>query len=326
MAKRNLTRRRFMKDTAMLGAAAAAMKAADEAGAAAKAPGKLPTIELGKLKVSRLILGSNPFFGFAHRGGSKLAEKMKAYYTDERICAVLDEAASLGVTAVAAPPYDRWIKLFGKYLEGGGKLRIWIAQPDPGPGQMKRAITAAAKGGAKAVFIQGACADHQFGRKGFDTLRGWLEHIRSFSLPAGLGSHRPDTHCEYERRKLPTDFYFQCFFQAHLGRYVMKHRDLAVAAIRKIDKPVIGYKILAAGRLDPKEAFPFALKHLRPKDGVCVGVYPPEKKTMIAEDAALTTKLSVGIAINCPSAFRGGRCGSARPAGRTPVPAGRSRA
>ena len=46
------------------------------------APTKLPTIQLGTLRVSRLILGSNPFFGFAHRGGRRLAERMKAYYTN----------------------------------------------------------------------------------------------------------------------------------------------------------------------------------------------------------------------------------------------------
>lgn len=277
----------------MVAAAAAAMRAAGGQAAGQEAGGKLPAIQLGKLSVSRLILGSNPFFGFAHRGGSQLAEAMKAYYTDERICAVLDEAASLGVTAVAAPPYDRWVKLFGRYLDGGGKLRVWIAQPDPDARQMRKAITTAAKGRAKAIFIQGGCADGQFDRKGFDTLRGWLEHIRGFGLPAGLASHRPDTHCEYERRGLPADFYFQCFFNPVGESYKMEHRDLAVAAIRKIDaKPVIGYKILGAGRVPAREGFAFAFRHLRAKDGVCVGVYPPEKKDMIAEDAALTVEHS----------------------------------
>ena len=275
----------------MISAAAAAMRAAGGAEGAA-AGGKLPTIRLGKLAVSRLILGSNPFFGFAHRGGAKLAEKMKAYYTDERIMETLDQAAALGITAVAAPPYERWIRLFGRYVDKGGKLRTWIAQPDSDPRQMRRVIAAAAKGGAKAVFIQGARADEQFARGGFQTLKGWLEHIRGFGLPAGLASHRPDTHPEYERRELPTDFYYQCFFQPVGEKYVFAHRDLAVATIGKIAKPVVGYKVLAAGRIPAKDGFEFAFRYLRAKDGLCVGVYPPEKPDMIAEDAALTRKLS----------------------------------
>jgi hypothetical protein len=277
-----------MKDTAMIGAAAAAMNAADATGAT----GAMPTIRLGKLKVSRLILGSNPFFGFAHRGGKKLENQMKAHYTDDRIMAVLEEAAALGITAVAAPPYERWIKLFGRYLKSGGKLRTWIAQPDPPGDKMADAIHAAAKGGAKAVFIQGGRADEHFGWGRFDRLTEWLKLIRGCKLPAGLASHRPDTHPEYERRGLPTDFYFQCFFQPVGEQYVMAHRDLAVATIRKLDKPVIGYKILGAGRVPADEAFAFAFKHLRDKDGVCVGIYQKERPGILTQDAKLACALS----------------------------------
>ena len=142
MTRRPLTRRRFLTDTAVAAAATAAIRASD-AGAEPTAGGKLPTISLGKLKVSRLILGSNPFFGFAHRGKG-LGAKMKAYYTDQRIMTVLDEAADMGITAVAAPVYDRWIKLFAAYLAKGGKLKTWIAQPDPPGGEMSKAIAAAA--------------------------------------------------------------------------------------------------------------------------------------------------------------------------------------
>jgi len=283
----SVSRRRFLKETAMIGAAAAAMQTAEGADAA-KAVGKMPTIRLGKLKVSRLILGSNPFFGFAHRGGKKLQEEMKAYYTDERIMEVLESAAGLGVTAVAAPPYDRWIKLFGRYVKGGGKLRTWIAQPDPPGGKMVEAIEAAIEGGAKAIFIQGGRADEHFGWKRFDVIETWLKLIRSHKLPAGLASHRHDTHPEYERRGLPTDFYFQCFFRPVQERYELKHRDLAVATLKTLDKPVIGYKVLAAGRLPADEAFAFALKHLRSKDGLCVGIYEKERPGILRQDAAFT--------------------------------------
>lgn len=290
MTRRPVTRRRFLTDTAVAAAATAAMRASD-AGAAVTAGGKLPTISLGKLKVSRLILGSNPFFGFAHRGKG-LGARMKAYYTDQRIMTVLDEAAEMGITAVAAPVYDRWIKLFAAYLDKGGKLKTWIAQPDPPGGEMSKAITAAAKGGATAIFIQGARVDEHVGWNRWDRLLGWVKQVRDLGLPAGMASHRPDVHVEAEKRKFPTDFYYQCFFQAASGKYLMKHRDLAVAAIRQIDKPVVGYKVLAAGRLEPDQAFAFAFEHIRAKDGVCVGVYPPDKEGMIAQDAGLVRKLS----------------------------------
>lgn len=269
--------------------ATAARRAKGKAGTSA---GKLPMIRLGKLKVSRLILGSNPFFGFAHRGPKKLGQTMEAYFTDERIMEVLEAAAEEGITAVAAPCYERWIGLFSRYLDQGGRLRTWIAQPDDEPRRMRRAIAAAANGRAGAVFIQGARADDQFDRGGFRTLSGWLDHIHAFGLPAGLASHRADTHCEYERRGLPADFYFQCFYRPINERYARSDRDANVAALGRIDaKPVIGYKILAAGRVPPEQAFPYAFAHLRPKDGVCVGIYPPDNPAMLAQNATLTRTL-----------------------------------
>lgn len=48
---------------------------------------------------------------------------------------------------------------------------------------------------------------------------------------------------------------------------------------RQVDQPCLGFKILAAGRMCQKEhmvreAFKFAFEHLKPKDGVIVGMYP----------------------------------------------------
>lgn len=287
----NISRRQLLKETVVIAGAAAAMRAAGAAESTTAPAGPFPTIRLGKLQVSRLILGSNPFFGFAHGPG---ADEMKAYYTDERIMAVMDEAAKLGVTAVAAPPYPRWLALWKGYRDRGGKLAHWLAQPDPDPRRMAAAIDAAAKGGAAAIFVQGGRVDNAFQAGKFDLLTGWLKRIHGHGVPAGLAAHLPDAHPEFERRKLPADFYFQCFYQFEAGkeRWLAEYRDQAVATIAKIDKPVVAYKILAAGRLPTKQAFAFAFAHLRTKDGVCVGVFPPRKQDMIQEDTALTLSLT----------------------------------
>ena len=277
----------FSRKPQCSGAAAAALRTCEGMAAADDRPSELPKIRLGSLEVSRLILGSNPFFGYAHQPGD-LGRQMVEYYTDERIIEVLTEAAALGVTAVAAPPQQRWIDLYRRYLDGGGKLTNWIAQPDGDPGQMKEEITRAVRGGAKAVFIQGHRVEDQFAWKRMDVVRGWLEHIKSLGVPAGMASHRPDIHPVAEQEGFPTDFYYQCFFRP--DTYRMEERDLAIETIRKIAKPVVGYKILAAGRLPADEAFAFALKHLAAKDGMCVGVFPKVKPGMIEEDVRLARK------------------------------------
>lgn len=286
---RDPTRRQFLHQTAVLGTAVAAMRMVDGVDAAEPSPGRLPQIKLGTLQVSRLILGSNPFFGFAHKPGDA-EQRMKAYYTPRRIMAVMDEAAEHGITAVWTPPYPHWIRLWNEYRDRGGKLRIWIGQPDPEPSLMKQHITAAAENGARAICIQGERIDAEFRAGRWDVLRQWLDHAHSYGLPAGMASHRPDVHLAAEAKGLPTDFYHQCFFRPET--YTDEVRAKAIAAIKRIDKPVVGYKVLAAGRRQPQEAFSYAFRHLARKDGICVGVFPKDQPGQISENATLTRELS----------------------------------
>jgi hypothetical protein len=159
---------------------------------------------------------------------------------------------------------------------------------------LKNEITTAIRAGAKAAFIQGLRVEQQFRAGRLDVLRDWVEHIRSLGVPAGMAAHQPDIHLAVEKAEFPTDFYYQCFYRGDKEVYQAEDRDLAVETIRQISKPVVAYKILAAGRLSGEEGFRFAFRHLAPKDGACVGIYPPGKRGMLAEDVDLARRLSKG--------------------------------
>lgn len=283
------TRRQFLREAATMGAAMAAVDAAQAASSGEATPQAMPTIRLGDLEVSRFILGSNPFFGFAHKPDDT-GKRMRAYYTQERIMATMDEAADHGITAVWTPCYDHWIRLWDTYRERGGKLKTWIGQPDPKPEQMKAHIKACAEHGGKAICIQGCRIDEQMGKKRYGVVRRWLDLIHELGLPAGIATHRPTTHLVAEDHKLPTDFYHQCVYQPE--NYSPTCLQQALATIGKLDKPVVAYKVLAAGRIPPQTAFPRLFRRLRPKDGLCVGVFPKDDPDQIAEDVALTCTLS----------------------------------
>jgi inorganic triphosphatase YgiF len=60
-----------------------------------------------------------------------------------------------------------------------------------------------------------------------------------------------------------------------------------VRAVQHLSKPAIHYKVLAAGRNDPQEAFAFVARYLRSQDGVCVGVYSKHNPNMLREDLEL---------------------------------------
>ena len=54
-------------------------------------------VHLGNLRVSRFILGSNPFSGFSHQS-PEMDRRMMRYYTTQRIKETLREAERLGMT------------------------------------------------------------------------------------------------------------------------------------------------------------------------------------------------------------------------------------
>ena len=65
-----------------------------------------------------------------------------------------------------------------------------------------------------------------------------------------------------------------------------------MAAIDRLDKPVVAYKILGAGRLPASEGFEYAFKHIKRKDGVCVGIYAREAIDQIRQNATYTEMLT----------------------------------
>lgn len=289
-----MKRREFLVTGAAvtLGCLAGAAKSASGVSARAKPAGAIPSVRLGTLEVSRLILGSNPFWGYSHKS-AQLDEEMRRHHTDERIIQILDEAADCGLTAVASPPDERWRKLWTRYSENGGRLKIWISQCHGKPEKMLEEIDLSVKAGAKAIFIQGARVEEQFGRSHFDRLRTWIEHIKEAGLPAGAAAHWPEIHPELERRKFPTDFYYQCMYNvSKTSDYSPAEREKAVATIERLEKPVIAYKILAAGRLSAGEGFEFAFNQIKRKDGVCVGIYAQNAIDQIRQNATYTEMLT----------------------------------
>ncbi|MBM4092684.1 MAG: hypothetical protein FJ276_25200 [Planctomycetes bacterium] len=290
-SKTDSSRRRFLQGVLAVGVGVAVERSLDDALAASPTPEAMPEIKLGQLAVSRLILGSNQFFGFAHGNPQAKPDEMKRWYTPERIMADLDQAADHGITAVWTPCYEHWVDLWNRYQDKGGKLKIWIAQPDRLP--MEREIKTAVENGSRAIAIQGVRIDDMVSAGKWDVVRGWLELIKSHGLPAGMATHRATTHLEAEERGLPADFYHQTLYRP--DDYVRKGLEESLAVIEKLTKPVVAYKVLGAGRILPKDTLPYVFQRLKRKDGICLGAFP-KMHNEIAENSALTRSLTATTA------------------------------
>ncbi|HYN01688.1 MAG TPA: hypothetical protein VE359_04525, partial [Vicinamibacteria bacterium] len=62
--------------------------------------------------------------------------------------------------------------------------------------------------------------------------------------------------------------------------------------IQTLSRPVIHYKILAAGRNDPEEAFATCAGRMRSQDLACIGIFSGDDPGMLETDVQLFEKHS----------------------------------
>lgn len=252
--------------------------------------------QIGNCTVSRLILGSNPFSGFSHQSPA-VDEEMRRFYTTSRIKALLREAETLGVNTLIARTDYHIMRMLLEYRDEGGTLQ-WFAQTCPEVGSHSACIQRAAAYGAKAVHLHGGVMDYQFAQGKLDDVQPALDLIRQKGMLAGIAAHNHQV-IAWAEQNLDLDYYLCCYYNPDRRderaehkpgapeQYLEQDRRAMTDLIPTLSKPVVHYKILAAGRNDPAQAFAFAASKMRANDAVCVGVYPKDRPEMLQEDARL---------------------------------------
>jgi hypothetical protein len=266
----------------------------------------MDTVRIGTLEVKRLIVGGNPFSGVSHHS-PETDLTMKRHYTVARIKETLRTAESLGVNTFLGRADAHIMRMLLEYWDEGGTIR-WIAQSAPELGSPQASVGRAASTGARACFIHGGVMDHLMAQGKLGEVPPVIDQIREKGMLAGIAGHNPKVF-EWADRNLDLDFYMCCYYNSARRDERAEHvsgakewfrdedRDAMVRLIRTLSRPAIHYKVLAAGRNDPAEAFRFAAAHLRENDAVCVGIYSKDRPGMVAEDIRL---LDQGMAARRP--------------------------
>jgi hypothetical protein len=253
-------------------------------------------ISLGTLKVSRFILGSNPFSGFSHQDPAADIAMMK-YYTTARIKETLWQAEALGVNTLIARVDHHILRFLLEYQDEGGSLQ-WFAQTCPEVGDHHTCVSRAIAGKAKACHIHGGVMDFLFAKKRLAEIPPVIQRIRDNGMLAGIAAHNPKV-IEWADANLDVDYYMCSYYNAahrneraeHVSGmeewFLEEDRQAMTALIHNLSRPAIHYKVLAAGRNDPCEAFNVVARSMRPNDMVCVGIYSKDRPEMLKEDVEL---------------------------------------
>ncbi len=257
------------------------------------------SISIGDRTVSTFILGGNPFSGFSHQTCEE-DNRMLHYFSAENIKKLFRQAETLGINTLIARADFHICRTLLEYWDEGGTLQ-WFAQTCPELGPSEVSIQRAIKFGASAVYIHGGVMDKYLADGEIRSVQGLLDEIRSAGKSAGIAGHNPGVFREAEK-VLDTDFYMCCHYNPSDRSKQAEHvhgatecfadedRSEMTDLIQDLSRPVIHYKIMAAGRNDPEEAFAFTASKMRDTDAVCVGVFPKDNPDMLEQDVRLLEK------------------------------------
>ncbi|MCC7495730.1 MAG: hypothetical protein IT204_25490 [Fimbriimonadaceae bacterium] len=250
----------------------------------------LPTVELGSLRVSRLIAGGGPFAGISHQSPA-LNRAMLDYHTTARVLETLHTCVAAGINTLLARADAHIMRLLHEFRGEGGQIH-WIAQTAPEYRTVEDNVRRAVAAGADAVYLHGGVCETLWSEGELAELERLLAVLRATGRPCGFAAHDPRCHLDLAPR-LAVDFQMVCLFNCgslHSGGG--EHFDpadpaAALAAIAAIQRPCLAYKILGAGRYDPAVQFPRVFGEIKPSDAVVVGLYTEHHPRQVEDNAAL---------------------------------------
>ncbi|MBQ9975961.1 MAG: hypothetical protein IJP16_05570 [Clostridia bacterium] len=247
----------------------------------------LPTMKIGDLEVTRLIVGTNPFSGKSHLTPSVDAD-MKEHFTDEKVFAMLKRCEEVGINAVQSRGSMPIMDVLYRYRQNGGNL-LWLAQTGKNLTTFDEELDEMMKYSPSALCIHGELADDLLLTDRLELLGVLLDKMRKKGLPVGICSHFPQVLEYSEENGLNPDYYMASvynLFQPDRSNDMVKtgerfeDSDLPkmYGVIQKLSAPTVALKILGAGRRcqtqeQVRNAFIEAFSSIKKGDGVLVGMF-----------------------------------------------------
>jgi hypothetical protein len=288
------SRRQFLGQVSALGIAAAAAPPvlADSTPAGPeRLPNLLPTVALGRHRITRLILGGNPVYGHSHFN-QLYSQQLRDYHTPERVETLVRAATAAGINCWQNSYAPRTIDDVQRCRDAGIPFH-WLMLGKPDWVEQPQFIEQAAAHKPIGIAPHGSSGErlHRAGK--LNVLRDMLKRIRQAGVLVGLSSHNPELVRIAESEGWDVDYYMCCCyyltrpkeeFEQLLGEvpmgevYLPSDRDTMLAQVRAAKKPCLVYKVLAAGRADlspggVRRAFETALAGMKPSDAMIVGMF-----------------------------------------------------
>jgi hypothetical protein len=252
-------------------------------------PGDLECGKIGNVSISRLFIGGNLIGGWAHARDLMYASMLfKSYNTEAKIFETLELAQACGINTIQLDPAC-WDPITKYNKHRSEPLKTMVCVPlIADKTRMNDAIKQQIDLGATLLYSHGGSTDrHMMDGGGIDVIGQMIDLIKAQGVPAGVGGHSLKMPIACEQHKLDPDYYVKTF---HSDRYWSatgeEHREEydwmrgnagdrnknndamwcnnpeeTAAFMETVEKPWVAFKVMAAGAIAPRHAFPHAFRN-----------------------------------------------------------------
>ena len=266
---------------------------------------EVPKIRFFKTEIGRMVLGVNPFYGFAHYNNN-FASAMKDWYTEDRVCEVMHRCNRFGINAFNYVNLDRGPRDWARFQAEGGRMHLIVQVT---AGDDAAALVKNLK--PLALQRQGEVVDKAYQNGQMGTVKEWCKKVRDMGVLVGVGTHKPEVIAQVEEEGWDVDFYAGCVYNRTRtpdewkkvlnGEMMEMANDIYLQSdpprmykvMRQTPKPCFAFKILAAGRIPERgieQAFRTAFESIKPIDGIYVGMFP-RFRDEVRENAAIVHRI-----------------------------------
>lgn len=272
--------------------------------------GELPKAKIGKHEISRLIAGGNLIGGWSHARDLIYTDTLfKAYNTEQKVYETLMLAEKAGINTINIGfPSNSLLAKYKKMTDS--KIKVisqvapnlnWKELDKVGPHTDKKLyfefIDKAIDFGVDIIQVQGNWCDWLVRDNKIDVIGEMIEHIRQQGYTAGLGAHSVESLIACADQGIIPDYYMKTmhhdqYWSAHPrenrvtfevdGKNYLDHNkfhnnifclfpERTIEFVSKATVPVMGFKVLAAGAIEPKDGFQWAFDN--GADFICVGMF-----------------------------------------------------
>jgi hypothetical protein len=241
---------------------------------------------------------------------------VRHYFTDEKILETWQIAEQQGTDTMSAWPSRRTLDLFDRYRQQGGKIQ-WLGHTNyqkPFTG-----IKTCIDHGAVGIYIAGDHTEDCCKQGRLDELAEAISFIRANGLVAGVACHALAVPQKLEAASIDVDFYMKTLHSGNYwsatppeqrehevrvgdpgfvpGDHTSGHYhdniwclrpEETIEFMKKVDKPWMAFKVLAAGAIAPRMGFGYAFRN--GADLLHVGMFDFQ----IAEDCRLVRRILSG--------------------------------